>query len=212
VACPSWWTLSALDKCLVVRALVLLDWLALLRCQICWHCRLCLSCHLRWHCHLCYQLCWCSDCTAALLAGSAALALLLFLELSSLLGLPPLQCHRPAATFAVAAAAPLLPSLLLSVTPMLLCRRCLICWRCHLCTCCHLCQCCRLCCRLCWCCCCTAATFAGSAMLAVPPLLELLFAGASAFAGPAAPVAIDALAAVLFHCRLPCHNCCTAAA
>jgi hypothetical protein len=167
-----------------------------MRCQICWHCRLCLCCRLCWHCHLCCQLCWCWDCAAAIFAGSAALTLLLFLELSSLLGLPSLQCHCPAATFADAAAAPLPPLLLLPIAPMLLGRHCLICWHCHLCTCCRLCPCCRLCCRHCWCCCCTTATFAGSAMLAVPPLLELLFAGASAFAGPAAPVAIDALATV----------------
>jgi hypothetical protein len=38
VACPCWWTRSALEKCLVVCAHVFLDWLALLRCQICWHC------------------------------------------------------------------------------------------------------------------------------------------------------------------------------
>jgi hypothetical protein len=34
-------------------------------------------------------------------------------------------------------------------------------------------------------------------MLAVLPLLELLFAGAATFAGPAAPVAIDAPAAIV---------------
>jgi hypothetical protein len=40
-------------------------------------------------------------------------------------------------------------------------------------------------------------------MLVGPPLLELLFAGASAFAGPATPVAIDAIAAVFSTAAFP---------
>jgi hypothetical protein len=40
-------------------------------------------------------------------------------------------------------------------------------------------------------------------MLAIPPLLELLFAGASFFAGPATPVAIDALATVFSTATFP---------
>jgi hypothetical protein len=40
-------------------------------------------------------------------------------------------------------------------------------------------------------------------MLAVPPLLELLFAGASAFAGPAAPVSNDAPATIFSAAAFP---------